>query len=243
MIPGETPLGPGPGAPASTGDHVATIARCPAGLLPRARAGGASKIGDSTRVASEAYGPLPWEDFEQEVAARITREVEFYRTSINPRMARVRHRPAYLSRDRGANIVFDVAVEAWEDGTTEPSLIWVIECKDYPNRRVDVGEVEEFAQKLDQIAAMRVKGTMITRLGFQEAALRFAAARGISLFTLGKELVRILHFDAYSGGRDEIMYPCVEGVDGRTGKPLDPGLWNLDMLVQIELRRCGLFRH
>lgn len=193
-------------------------------------------------MASEKYGPLPWVNFEQEVATRIEREVESYRTSINPRVAKVCRRPAYLSRLRGANIVFDVSVEAWEDAATEPSLIWVIECKDYPDRRVEVGEIEEFAQKLDQIAPMRVKGTVITRLGFQGAALTFAAAQGISLFTLGKELIRILHFDAHSGGHDEVSYPCTEGVTGGTAKPLDPGFWDLDKLVQVELRRCGILR-
>ncbi|MBL9087355.1 MAG: hypothetical protein JNM10_09450 [Planctomycetia bacterium] len=191
-------------------------------------------------VDPEPGSALPWQDFEGEVAARIEREVNSSRTAINPRIARVCRRPAYLSRDRGANIVFDVAVEAWEDEATEPSLIWVIECKDYPSRRVDVGEVEEFAQKLDQISPMRVKGTMVTRLGFQGAALNFATARGISLFTLGKELVRILHFDAHSGGHDEISYPCTGGVGGLAVKPLDPRLWNLDQLIQVELRRCGI---
>ncbi len=191
-------------------------------------------------MSSESERTQPWEDFEAEVAARFQREVESYRTWMNPYRAKFFRQAAYWSKDRGSKIAFDVAVEGWEEGASEPSLLWVIECKDYPVRRVEVGKVEEFAQKLEQIAPMRVKGTMVTRVGFQDAALNLAEARGISLFVLNKELVRILHFDAQLGEHTEIQYTCVGGVNGRTGERMPPGTWHLDQLVQIELRRCGL---
>ena len=64
--------------------------------------------------------------------------------------------------------------------------IWIIECKDYPDRRVGVDEVEEFSSKLGQVAAH--KGTIVTRKGFQSGAISLATSYKIGLMTLSKSI-------------------------------------------------------
>ncbi len=69
---------------------------------------------------------------------------------------------------------------------TEPVLIWLWECKDYPNRKVKVDEIEELHSKKMQVGAH--KATVVTRNGFQSSAVAFAKSNGIGLMTLNREM-------------------------------------------------------
>lgn len=93
------------------------------------------------------------------------------------------HRRPYYSRDRRANIIFDVAIECCLPGQETPSLIWLFECKDY-GRAVAVDDVEEFFAKVQQVAAANGKAVMVTTGAYQRGALEFAAAKGIGLVRL-----------------------------------------------------------
>src|SRR5215211_6834078 len=55
----------------------------------------------------------------------------------------------------------------------EPWLVWICECKDEA-RPVAGDEVEEFASKLQQIGVHGVKGTIVSRNGFQQSAVKSA---------------------------------------------------------------------
>lgn len=98
----------------------------------------------------------------------------------------VHKKKGYYSKDRESNIIFDVTVEKyWEDPEThpniEPSIVVVIECKDYSSN-IPVDDVEEFHSKLQQIGADNTKGIMITRDGsFQVGALKYAMSKHIGL--------------------------------------------------------------
>ena len=152
-----------------------------------------------------------WQNFETEVAEAFGREVAQFRTALNPRLATVRRKPGYYSRDRDGNIVFDVAVEVCEPGATEPSLRWVIECKDFPRRKVTVDDVEEFIQKLDQVGIGNIRGSMVTRVGYQEAAFRLANSRRIGLYTLNKELLRVTAYSSRPSVPRHMIVSCTGG--------------------------------
>ena len=182
----------------------------------------------------------PWESFELEVCEHVKTHVASEMSLVNSKTAKVLHKKAYPSKDRGADIMFDVVVEAYEPCAVEPSFRWVWECKDYPDRKVSVDEVEEFSAKLDQIGPMNVKGTIVTRCGFQEGAFQYAVSRKISLYVVQKELVRVTQFDHRLRTVDRLVLRCLESsFPGGRRHGSEEG-WTLDMAIQVEMRDAGL---
>lgn len=84
----------------------------------------------------------------------------------------------YFSRTREKEIVFDLAVEIWLPGSSRPSLICPIECKNYTHA-VPVDDVEEFVSKYEQVEAH--KGIIVSRGLFQQGALTYAKNKGLGL--------------------------------------------------------------
>ena len=118
--------------------------------------------------------------YEQDVLNLVLGELSRGNLAIDPKLARGRHKPAYFSRDRDKNIVFDVSIEVFRKAAAEPYLIWIWECNNY-GHTFPVDDVEEFHAKLSQVGADRTKGTMITPVGFDVGAVQFARSKGIGL--------------------------------------------------------------
>jgi len=57
-------------------------------------------------------------------------------------------------------------------------ILLLVECKRY-SRRVGIDDVMEFAGRIDDLAAH--KGILVTTVGFERGAIRFAKSRGIAL--------------------------------------------------------------
>lgn len=79
---------------------------------------------------------------------------ELFRTEIDAdrfwarkECCKVYWKKGYFSRDRGSDIVFDVAVEVYLPGAQDYSLLVLIECKNYQHS-VPVDDVEEFFTKV-----------------------------------------------------------------------------------------------
>ncbi len=131
--------------------------------------------------------------FEEEVYKLISEIVNKNEFMVSNPNVRIRQKPRYYSKDRDAEIEFDVSVEKYlgnpdENENMRPSIIVVIECKDYSSS-IPVDDVEEFHAKLQQIGADNTKGMMITQKGcFQRSALNYAESKGIAL-------ARILPFE------------------------------------------------
>lgn len=126
------------------------------------------------------------EQFELEIFSAVQEYVSSGFLGLLREACRVFHHKAYESRDRRSNIIFDVSIEVYMPGADEPHIIWAWECKDY-RRLVEVGDVEQFHAKLEQIGADRTKGTMVTRSGFQEGAIEYARSKGIGLARVSQE--------------------------------------------------------
>ena len=124
--------------------------------------------------------------FEEEVYKLISQIVKENRFMVSFPNVRILRKPRYYSKDRDAEIEFDVSVEKYLDNPDEnknirPSIIVIIECKDY-SKNIPVDDVEEFHAKLQQIGADNTKGVMITQNGcFQRSALTYAESKGIAL--------------------------------------------------------------
>jgi Zn-dependent peptidase ImmA (M78 family) len=88
---------------------------------------------------------------------------------------------AYYSHQRKSDIIFDVAIEVWLPGAATFSMVVLIECKRYTNRNVPVGDVEQFFQKVQQVAAGNSKAILVSNVGFDLGVRNFAESNGIGL--------------------------------------------------------------
>lgn len=122
--------------------------------------------------------------FEDKVFQIIEKQVKSNDFLLSNPNVKIRRKAKYYSRDREAQIECEISVEKYlanPDMCDKPSVIVVIECKDYSGA-ISVDDVEEFHAKLQQIGADNTKGIMITRNGwFQKSTLSYANAKGIAL--------------------------------------------------------------
>ena len=100
----------------------------------------------------------------------------------------------YYSKDRDAEIIFDISIETCLPGETNYSLLTLIECKDYKTS-VPVNDVEEFAGKVSQVGQHNTKAVIIANSNFQKSALAFARSQRLALVrvTPKDEVQWILH--------------------------------------------------
>jgi Zn-dependent peptidase ImmA (M78 family) len=93
---------------------------------------------------------------------------------------KVRWKPKYYSRDRNAQITFDVSVEFYLPGAKEFSSILLIECKNY-SHAVPVDDIEEFFTKVQQVAAANAKAVLASTAPFQRGTREFAKSKDVGL--------------------------------------------------------------
>lgn len=115
----------------------------------------------------------------------------------------------YEGKKSQRKIKIDVSFETQIMGAR---ILVICECKCYKSR-VDVGEVQEFYAKIDDIGAQ--KGIMLTTVGYQSGAKKFAEGYGIALAVIGAEptegeLYYVLRGD-YPGRNEQTTQCFVEG--------------------------------
>jgi restriction system protein len=93
------------------------------------------------------------------------------------------HQKEYIRRSSGLPIKIDVSFEVEVAGAR---VLVLVECKQY-GKRVDVGAVDEFFAKVQDVGAH--KGIIVSTVGFQHGAEKAAEARGIALALLSDEVV------------------------------------------------------
>ncbi|XMB49872.1 ImmA/IrrE family metallo-endopeptidase [Pseudomonas fluorescens] len=118
--------------------------------------------------------------FEERVFQFLTREIHDGRFFCRPEYCQIYRKRSYYSRDREASIIFDIAIEVFLPGLDKPSLIMIIECKNY-NGSVPVGDIEEFGYKISQVAGFNVKGIFASMSAFQSGTFNVARNRGFGL--------------------------------------------------------------
>ena len=124
--------------------------------------------------------------FEDKVYEIIKNLVESNDFLISTPNVRLHKKKSYYSKDRDSYIICDITVEKYignpdEEKELYPSIIVVIECKDYSSP-IPVDDVEEFHAKLQQIGADNTKGIMITsNSAFQSGAINYARSKRIAL--------------------------------------------------------------
>lgn len=118
--------------------------------------------------------------FEARIRDYFEAEIEANRFWAKKECCKVRWKPKYYSRDRSAEITFDVSVELYLPGAKEFSSVVLIECKDY-SHSVPVNDIEEFFAKAQQVAAANAKAVLASTAPFQTGTRAFAKSKGIGL--------------------------------------------------------------
>ena len=157
---------------------------------------------------------LVWRDFEDEVFNAVRQGVLDNGFCV-PSRASVFRKKSYFSASRNAKIEFEIAIEAYDEGATQPSLIWIWECKHHANqnKRVEVKDVAYLQQQLNELGPSRFKGSIVTTSGFQSGAENLAKTAGISLFTFEKRLVRVTQFDCSGNEFDKEVVGAIYSID------------------------------
>lgn len=133
--------------------------------------------------------------FEQRVYNTLAEELRNEHLCASPRSAKIFRKKAYHSRDREADIMTDVSIEAFLPKRERPSLVWIFECKDYTGS-VPVDDIEEFHAKLQQIGEDNTKGTFVTSGALQRSSLVYARSKGIGVIRLlpDDQVIHVLEF-------------------------------------------------
>lgn len=118
--------------------------------------------------------------FEDKVFSFFADEIRLGRFYIRSECCRVFKKKKYFSKDRSANIIFDVVIEVYTPGTEECALLLIIECKDHKSP-IDVGSVEAFYQKAEQVAGAGSKLIFATAGAVQKSARNFAKSKKMGL--------------------------------------------------------------
>ncbi|MBL7952804.1 MAG: ImmA/IrrE family metallo-endopeptidase [Flavobacteriales bacterium] len=107
--------------------------------------------------------------------------------SVLPEHAIVYRKKSYWSKLREDNIVFDLSIELTPPGAERPVSIWLIECKDYSGS-VPVNDVEEFRQKVMQVADLNCKAVIMTTGQLQAGARTTARNSGMMFIQVTPEI-------------------------------------------------------
>ena len=119
--------------------------------------------------------------FEEQVFEFLSREINegrFY--AFQPECCKIFRKKGYFSRDREDFIIFDISVEVFLPGFETPSLLVLIECKNYRGK-VPVGDIEEFGSKISQVAGFNAKGIFASASAFQSGTFNIARNRGFGV--------------------------------------------------------------
>ena len=120
------------------------------------------------------------EKFEEQVFQFLNREIHEERFFCRPEHCQIYRKRGYYLRDREDSIIFDTAIEVFLPGLEKPSMIIIIECKNYSGT-VPVCDIEEFSSKVSQVAGFNAKGIFASMSAFQSGTLNIARNRGFGL--------------------------------------------------------------
>jgi hypothetical protein len=138
--------------------------------------------------------------FERRVYVALADALQNEQLCVSPKTAKIFSKKHYHSRQRNADIIVDVSIEAFFPGSIRPTLVWIFECKDYRGR-IPIDDFEEFHAKLQQIGEDNTKGTFVTSGALQRSALNYARSVGIGVVRLlpNDQIDHVMEYSAMSG--------------------------------------------
>lgn len=118
--------------------------------------------------------------FEEQVFDFLSQEIAHDRFYFRSDCCQIFRKKGYFSSARESDIIFDIAIEVSMPGFDKPSILVLIECKNYSGT-VSVDNIEEFGSKISQVSGFNAKGIFATTSAFQSGTFSFARNKGFSL--------------------------------------------------------------
>jgi Zn-dependent peptidase ImmA (M78 family) len=116
--------------------------------------------------------------FEDRIFNYLKNQISDNLFIAKPEHCLIYQKKGYFSRDRNADIIFDISIEIYLPGAQEYLILILVECKDYSST-VSVDNVEEFWAKIEQVKG--AKGIFASSNKIQSGAFEFAKSKKIAL--------------------------------------------------------------
>lgn len=143
--------------------------------------------------------------FENICYQLITGKINNWELGIIPNSCKVFQKKRYYSKDREKEIEFDISIEVWLPEADTFSFLYLIECKNYTNKKVPVDDIEEFYVKVSQVSGLNVKAAVISRNSFQEGGYNFARSKKIMLLETNENVTLNIILYKTNEHRSEIL--------------------------------------
>lgn len=96
-----------------------------------------------------------------------------------PELCKIFKKKRYASQD-DTDIVFDVVIELYRNGATDPHLIVFFECKNHA-RPVEVKDIRDFSDRINSVARHKSRGIVVSSSRLQAGAENMVRNRQIGL--------------------------------------------------------------
>lgn len=132
-------------------------------------------------------------DFEVKSYGIIESALNNRELGLIPEFCRVYKKKGYFSSRRKKEIIFDLSIEVTPPNADKPTLIYLIECKNYSST-IPVDDVALFAQYISEIHDYAIKGVFITNNKLQSGAIEEITSHGMMLIEVDDENYNIVHY-------------------------------------------------
>ena len=132
-------------------------------------------------------------DFEVKSYGIIESALNNKDLGLIPEFCKVYKKKGYYSSRRKKEIIFDLSIEVTPPNADKPTLIYLIECKNYSSS-IPVDDVALFAQYISEIHDYAIKGVFITNSKLQSGAIEEITSHGMMLIEVDDENYNIVHY-------------------------------------------------
>lgn len=127
------------------------------------------------------------DNFEEKSYYLIEQAIKNSDLSFIPEHCTLHRKKKYHNLIREKDVIFDLVIEVKHPDAIKPTILCIIECKNYSNHSVPVDDLEEFSYKLQNIKGYTPKGIVITNNKFQSGAFKVAENTGIMLIEVDED--------------------------------------------------------
>lgn len=119
-------------------------------------------------------------EFEEKSYYIIEQALKNDDLGLIPKYCKILKKPKYYSFRRKKDIIFDLSIEVTPPKAKNPTLVYLIECKNYSSP-IPVDDLTVFAEYVNQIEGIATKGIFIANNKLQSGALETVKSYGMML--------------------------------------------------------------
>lgn len=154
-------------------------------------------------------------DFEDKSYGIIESALNNKDLGLIPEFCKVYKKKGYYSTRRKKEIIFDLSIEVTPPNASKPTLLYLIECKNYSSS-IPVDDVALFAQYISEIHDYAIKGVFVTNSKLQSGAIEEITSHGMMLIEVDEENYNIIHYKNEKQNNpqddlDKIIFKAIQG--------------------------------